>query len=180
MKRARCGKGGGRLEPPMTPTIDIVFNLLIFFLLAPTVVGNEGYLTTNLPRSGRDGLPEGVDEPLWIYLESRGPDAAGVLIGFGENRGLGADFRALGAELRDLRARGLAAEVPVRLVPDAAVQHRWVVRAFDTAVAAGFERIQFAVPRRRRSGPEQTTVDERRPRTLPRGQPIRQDAEPGA
>ena len=44
-----------RTEKPrlaMTPMIDVIFNLLIFFLLTSVLRGNEGYLTTNLPRDG--------------------------------------------------------------------------------------------------------------------------------
>jgi biopolymer transport protein ExbD len=38
-----------RMQPPLTPMIDCTFNLLIFFLLAPSFSLSEGYLTTNLP-----------------------------------------------------------------------------------------------------------------------------------
>ncbi len=136
----------------MTPTIDIVFNLLVFFLLAPMAAADEGYLTTNLPRAGPNPTGWQVDEPVCFYLETHGPDDEGVPIALGDGRGLGSDFRALGLALRDFRTRGLAVEVPVRLVPGAKVQHGWVVRVFDEVVAAGFERIEFTVPRPKRRG----------------------------
>ena len=38
-----------KMQPPMTPMIDVTFNLLIFFILTPSFDQTEGYLTTNLP-----------------------------------------------------------------------------------------------------------------------------------
>jgi hypothetical protein len=56
------------------------------------------------------------------------------------------DFRALEAELRGLRARGLAPDYPILIAPTAGVRHKWVVRAFDAITAARFRKICFAVP----------------------------------
>jgi biopolymer transport protein ExbD len=38
-------------EPPMTPMIDVVFQLLIFFLLTMKFTIQEGELLTHLPRT---------------------------------------------------------------------------------------------------------------------------------
>jgi biopolymer transport protein ExbD len=129
----------------MTPTIDIVFNLLIFFVLMP-VRGPEAYLTAHLPRSGRDGLPPEVYRAVEVTLREQGPAGRQVAIILDGRFALGSDFRALQAALADYRQKGLAADYPVRIAPAPAVRHRWVVRAWDAATAAGFERVQFAVP----------------------------------
>jgi biopolymer transport protein ExbD len=135
-----------RCQPPMTPMIDIIFNLLVFFILMPMPWGREGFLTTNLPRQG-PGKPPGGD-PLFVRvrLEESGPRGEEAIIIFNGKKALGSDFDALAGALAGLRASGLAPDFPVLIAPTPAVQHRWVVRAFDSAVAGGFERIHFAVP----------------------------------
>ena len=135
-----------KIRPPMTPMIDIIFQLLIFFLLTSSFPLHEGYLTTNLPRySGpNDGrLP--IPDMLKVGLVQRGASGSEVEIFF-DGRLVLPDFRALEAELRGLRARGLAPDYPILIAPTAGVRHKWVVRAFDAITAARFRKICFAVP----------------------------------
>ncbi|MFO8012028.1 MAG: biopolymer transporter ExbD [Phycisphaerae bacterium] len=138
----------GRLRGHMAPMIDIVFLLLIFFLLAPLQDAGQAYLTTNLPRfeGPNVGLPP--EEYRAVDIELRVPESNqdGVGIVLNHRRRFGQDFRGLLAALEHLRQRGLAADYPVRIAPAAACRHKWVVRAFDVAVAARFNRIQFTVP----------------------------------
>ena len=139
--------GRRRTEKPrlaMTPTIDVIFNLLIFFLLTPILRGPEEYLTTNLPRGGQG---PGSSAPEWVKVElvERGASGGEVEIVFDGCQVL-PDFRALDAELRGLRARGLAPDYPILIAPTAGVRHKWVVRAFDAITAARFRKICFAVP----------------------------------
>ena len=138
-----------RTEKPrlaMTPMIDVIFNLLIFFLLTPVLRGNEGYLTTNLPHDGgpNDGRTP-VPDRLKVELVQRGESAGEVEIIY-DGRLVLPDFRALEAELKELRTRGLAADFPVLIAPTGGVRHKWVVRAFDAITAARFRKIWFAVP----------------------------------
>jgi biopolymer transport protein ExbD len=129
----------------MTPMIDVIFNLLIFFLLTPVLQGNEGYLTTNLPCDGGAKGDWRTPDRLKVELIQRGDSGGEVEIVFDGRRVL-PDFRALEAELKELRTRGLAADFPVLIAPTGGVRHRWVVRAFDTITAARFRNICFAVP----------------------------------
>jgi biopolymer transport protein ExbD len=126
--------------------IDIIFQLLIFFLLTPSFPLHEGYLTTNLPRTGGvndNGLP--TPNRLKIELVQHGASGGEVEIVF-DGRQVLPDFRALEAELRGLRARGLAPDYPILIAPTAGVRHKWVVRAFDAVTVARFRKICFAVP----------------------------------
>jgi len=43
----------------MAPMIDIVFNLVVFFVLMPSFEAGDGFLPTNLPSGlgGRGGMP---------------------------------------------------------------------------------------------------------------------------
>jgi len=129
----------------MTPMIDIIFNLLIFFMLTPTFQAQEGYLTTNLPESAKTS-GETIDR-LQIYLEVPDGDDEGIIILLTDDRSTISGFGELLTKLRDMKARGLGPEHPVLISPMLEVQHRWVVKAFDTAIWAGFSKIQFTIPR---------------------------------
>ncbi len=137
-----------KLEPPMTPMIDIIFQLLIFFLLTPTFQAHEGYLTTNLPKTS--GPVEGEEqkkiERIKIGLEDTyGPDE--IVIVLNDTQVLGNNFDTLEAMLRDYQGRGIAPDHPVLIAPQMSVKHKWVVKAFDAAILARFTNIHFAVPR---------------------------------
>jgi hypothetical protein len=69
-----------------------------------------------------------------------------VSIRFNETQDLGSNFAALRSALDDQRSRGVKAETPILISPTMGCRHKWVVRAFDAAVAARFTNIQFAVP----------------------------------
>ncbi len=139
---------GGRLRGHMTPMIDIVFLLLIFFLLVPMPDAGQAYLTTNLPRFGGPNDAPSPGEPraaeIALYVPEANADGVGIVLNKG--RRFGRNFDGLLAALHELRHRGLPADYPVRIVPAGACRHKWVVRAFDVAVAARFNRIEFTVP----------------------------------
>lgn len=136
-----------RMQPPMTPMIDCTFNLLIFFILTPSMA-TEGYLTTNLPTTS--GPVAGKDQKnvlrIKIELQCEGAKGEDVRIVFNETTDLGVNFDALKVALDEKRAAGLAANTPVLISPDMGTRHKWVVKAFDAAVAARFTEIHFAVP----------------------------------
>lgn len=131
----------------MTPMIDCTFNLLIFFLLTPALAMGEGFLTTNLPRTGPNIEPP-ERMPVCVRVELTGGAAGEESVSIVVNgaQSFGANFGALQASLEDMRARGLAAGTPVLIAPSMATRHKWVVKAFDAAVAARFSDIRFAVP----------------------------------
>jgi len=139
-----------KIQPPMTPMIDIVFQLLIFFLLIPSQAG-EAYLTTNLPKT--QGPLAGKKQTFvkHVEIELRVPeednkDVDIVLKKMDKEVGFGRNFEGLLGALQNLRAEGLPPDYPVRISPWMACRHKWVVRAFDMAVAARFTKIHFAVP----------------------------------
>jgi biopolymer transport protein ExbD len=54
----------------LTPLIDVVFLLLIFFMVSTTFISDEGGLQVELPRSeNRDLIPEGSDVALAIAAD---------------------------------------------------------------------------------------------------------------
>ena len=145
MTESRGSRRRPTMRPPMTPMIDCVFQLIIFFMLVPSLAAGDGYLTTNLPQWGPNG-----PAPPWagirIRLEDAGLQGRDVSIVLNDDQCFGSDFDGLVWALRHFRERGLAPQYPVLISPTLATRHKWVVRAFDSAVAAGFENVHFAVP----------------------------------
>jgi biopolymer transport protein ExbD len=136
------------LQPPLVPVIDVVFNLLIFFMCIPNATAGAGYLTTNLPKNG-GGCPDGgviVFEKVKIALESADGHGNGVLIALDDTQSLGDGFDQLAASLNSMRVRGLAPDFPILLAPTSEVKLRYIVDAFDAIVAARFTNIQFQCP----------------------------------
>jgi len=137
-----------KIQPPLIPVIDVVFDLLIFFLLIPSVSQSDGYLTTNLPTSEGpvSGKPVIHEERIKIELLDEGEKGEDVSIILNEVQQLGKNFAGLEAGLTELRGRGMSADMPVLIAPTMACRHKWVVKAFDAATGARFTKIQFAVP----------------------------------
>ena len=137
-----------KIQPPMTPMIDCIFQLLIFFMLTPTFQSHEGYLTTNLPKDqGPNPTTQSNMERLKVELLDEGNEGEGVSIVLNETQSLGDNFAGLRAALEGYRAQGLQPTHPILISPTMAVRHKFVVRAFDAAVTARFTNIHFAVPR---------------------------------
>ena len=137
-----------KIQPPMTPMIDIIFQLLIFFMLMPSFQSHEGYLTTNLPKDqGPNRAPQEKLERIKIELLDEGNEGEGVSIFLNDTQGLGDNFEGLRSALEGFRAQGIQPTHPILISPTMAVRHKFVVRAFDAAVTARFTNINFAVPR---------------------------------
>jgi len=137
-----------KIQPPMTSMIDIIFQLLIFFMLMPSFQSHEGYLTTNLPKDqGPNPRPPEILERIKIELLDEGNEGEGVSIVLNDTQSLGDNFEGLRAALEGYRAQGLQPTHPILISPTMAVRHKWVVKAFDAAVTARFTSIHFAVPR---------------------------------
>ena len=137
-----------KLQPPMTPMIDCIFQLLIFFMMTPTFQANEGYLTTNLPRDqGPNPTTQQNLQRVKIELLDEGAEGEDVNIVLNDTQVLGSNFEGLQAALEGYRDQGLPPNHPVLIAPTMAVRHKWVVQAFDAAVLSRFTNIHFAVPR---------------------------------
>lgn len=119
----------------MTPMIDVVFNLLIFFIMTFKIIAPEGDFAIKMPPKGAP--PSNIDtppEPIRVRLSA---DAGGAisLISFGE-KPLGKNFTNLRkAVLQYVSARGGPgkSEAEVELNPDPHLRYEFVIEAI-TAV----------------------------------------------
>ncbi|MBS0205238.1 MAG: biopolymer transporter ExbD [Planctomycetes bacterium] len=155
---------GTKVDVPMAPMIDIVFQLLIFFMLNLKILAPEGDFSIHLPQGEAKG-ENLADVAIKVGLRS---DADGNLtqltIG---NRNLGNDeaaFERLNREIQQIVGRPgnpVVGDIEVELDADFETHHRHVVKAISSctghrdpqtgAVTRYVERIKFAPPRASRA-----------------------------
>jgi len=127
-----------RSEPnlDLTPLIDVVFLLLIFFLVTATFAQQEQSLVpVDLPQ-GSSGEQASNNEQLTVYVEADGSYALHV----DEDAPIvGLTFDEVRDQLEALRAS--RPETPLFLRGDQDVRYGDVMRVFDSARAMGFERV---------------------------------------
>jgi len=138
----------------MTPMIDVVFLLLVFFVCTVRFERNEAVYTLDLPQRGRTADPLALQErALVIRIGARASDAVPIDVqadGLRERLG---SFDALAAALMRVRRGDAAngkdaglfvADHPVLITPTSDCGWQDAVDAFNAAVRAGFRNIGFA------------------------------------
>lgn len=149
--RLRGIHGETRMQLSITPLIDVVFQLLVYFLLGAGIVGAERHLRAEIPpdapsaesTAGTIALEE---EPLVLGVARRDGQLALAISG-----GLSqpADLGELRLTLRDAllapeRPNGLfAPDHPVRIAAEPDVPWADVVRVYEAVVAAGYRSVAF-------------------------------------
>ena len=131
------------LSVNLTPLIDIVFLLLIFFMVSTTFT-RETQLSVDLPEA-TGSMREEVERQIEILIDESG------------------DYRVNGRPLVDNRVRTLQAALyeesegdttlPMVISADAQSAHEDVVRAMDAAGQMGFTRLTIASVRPAPSAP---------------------------
>ena len=160
--KVRHNKGGGddKIELQMTPMIDIVFQLLVFFIMTFKIVSQEGDFNIKMPLAApAAGAPDDLQlPPMKVRLRA---GAGGMLAGMSLNdRGIGT-MEALRLEIigvvGDERGPGTIQETAeVELDCDYGLRYEHVIQAI-TAVSGYIdetgnvvklvEKIKFAPPR---------------------------------
>ena len=168
MKLRNRGTGPDKVQADMTPMIDVVFQLLIFFMLTLKIVEPEGDFNINMPI----GAPSSAspDTPLLPELKVKlAAGAGGVLSQLSlNNRGLGNDaaaFDRLNGEI--LRVLGNPADpankdLEVEIDADYNLNYVYTIKAIaacrgkmDPAsgqLVSYIEKIKFAPPQKPAGG----------------------------
>jgi biopolymer transport protein ExbD len=124
--------------PNMTPMVDVVMVILIFFMASTAFLGPEWFLKTHLPRAGA-APPANQPEPTRLHVVlTTGPEnrtvAAMDLLG-------GLTLDQLDAMIAD-RAKSASAEnVVVLIAPGATVPYDDVVRVHEMCARAGVTKV---------------------------------------
>jgi biopolymer transport protein ExbD len=156
-RRSLRAAGGLALRTNMTPMIDVVFQLLVFFIATTRFASQERVIAMDLARRPAAAAAAGEpaprtppadpfrldDESLRLEVSADGSVRAGAPL----RRAMApAELRAvLAAEIRlPGRAGGMFEPAfPVVIAPDAAAPWEAAVEALDAAVAAGFRNVGF-------------------------------------
>ncbi|MCW5764453.1 MAG: biopolymer transporter ExbD [Phycisphaeraceae bacterium] len=140
--------------PNMTPMVDVVMVILVFFMVSAAFVGPEWFLRTVLPApagAGRAGTPDPTVRPVRIDVTLSVVGGSTVATGQGlTDASLERMAEAL-AEAARLAGDQVKQAVEVVLRPQGAVPYRDIIRLHEAAQRAGIERITVAV--RPRSDP---------------------------
>lgn len=123
----------------VTPLIDVILVLLIFFMVSTTFKKDEARLRVQLPEAQGEKIP--TEEPATIRLLI---DQAGHF--FVDGQAL-ADDRPLTLVRALTGARGERKPLPVLIQADARTPHQAVMTAMDAASQAGLNQIAFAATR---------------------------------
>ena len=135
MRRMSAARREAGIE--ITPLIDVVFLLLIFFMVSSSFVQKQ-VISVTLPESGAAVV--NVSDTVEISL-----DAAGMYFVAGQpvGRERGQLLAAMQSIVRNLDALALA-EQPVEIRADANATHQSVVRALDVCAALGLVQVSLA------------------------------------
>ncbi len=132
MRRRRSGGMDEEAEVDLTPMLDVVFIMLIFFIVTASFIKEVG-LDLNKPEGGDAPKTVTENENILIQITNDG------LI-FIDRRNV--DVRAIRANIERLRAERPNGQVVV--APGAASQNGLLVEVMDQARLAGAEEISLA------------------------------------
>jgi biopolymer transport protein ExbD len=156
-----AGNKSENIEIPMTPMIDIVFQLLVFFIMTFKIVSQEGDFNIRMPLAAMSEGPPPIDKlpPMVVRMQA---DSRGNLAQISLNqKAMGTSVRRLHDEIRqvigDDRGPGSVQETAeVELDCDYNLRYEHVIEAV-TAVSGYLdgngnivklaEKIKFAPPR---------------------------------
>jgi biopolymer transport protein ExbD len=170
--RKRRGRPKAKIQPPLTPMIDVTFQLLLFFLLAATF-RSESNIPGSIPKQGALTGPPTVEiMPVEVIVRQRGigQDSTPVygvkvqaiaMLDVADDLSVPRQRETAAKQLyEELKKRHAAAgdpKVPAIIRPEVDLERvaageyqyvRWqyVAEAYNQAVRAGFKEIGFRWP----------------------------------
>lgn len=132
-------KTDAKMDIQVSPLIDVVFLLLIYFMITASLIGREGDLPFRLPTPG----PIPMDMPLEVVIEIGADgsiDVDGMRFAAGE-RGL----EGLTRQIRGLKRTAELQQSPcnVNISPHNNALHGRVVDVMDACAEAGVDHLGF-------------------------------------
>lgn len=131
----------GRFGPNMTPMVDIVLVILIFFMAGTTLVSPEWFLRTESFKRGR--APGEADPfelpPVWLTIAlSLGPDGKSIYTGLGDAPHA---IDTFAARIADFAKGTPTGRIIVVVSPASDVPYSDVITIHEACAAAGIERV---------------------------------------
>jgi biopolymer transport protein ExbD len=161
--RKMTSRGGEKIELQMTPMIDIVFQLLIFFILTLKIVAPEGDFAISMP-SGTGRTPLDFPLPIRIQLSADEEGELASIVRL-DPAGSGESYPDMAALKQFIKKRvdqhggpgsNGVKELEVELDIDYGLKHTYAIAAISTIsgekkgdhVEKWIEKIQFTPPPR--------------------------------
>jgi biopolymer transport protein ExbD len=141
--REKRDRAKARMQPPLTPMIDVTFQLLLFFLLAFTFRAAEGVLPYSTTGNSGRGPEFVLPIPIRIQLKPVGRLGESVLYEVAPTTVVARGPSELYRTLVGLREK-LSDETPVVIEPYGKVRWEYAVEACNQARRAAFQKIIFA------------------------------------
>ncbi|CAN5730322.1 hypothetical protein BH11PLA1_BH11PLA1_05950 [soil metagenome] len=159
-RRSPLGRASTHIGPNMTPMVDVVMVILVFFMVSAAFAGPEWFLSTLLPRPA---LAEGEGEPdpalpvtaqaplemVRITLSLTANEAGETRVtGEGMERvTLAEAAKVLAARVADLPAGAEAgSKIEILIKPEPNVPYKDVVRLHELVLEAGIVRVGYETP----------------------------------
>jgi biopolymer transport protein ExbD len=129
---------------PIAPMIDVVFLLLIYFMVSSTLERQEADLSFQLPGTVEQAEPLELPDEQMIEIR---PDGQVVVNDYPYDHPGAARFVELASMLTRFREACGANKVDaiVTLSPAGAVAHAQIVKVMDACSVAGIEAVNFAL-----------------------------------
>lgn len=150
----------GRFGPDMTPMVDIVMVILIFFMAGSAFIGPEWFLDVGMAKGAAPTAPEAPPPPLdlpqtrAVLRLSGGAGGAGGASGgvSGGVRVTGLDLTdapidALDARLKEYASTGASGAVRLIIEPAVDTPYQDVITVYDRCARAGFASVGLAKAR---------------------------------
>lgn len=145
-----CARSGSRVKLRMTPMIDVIFLLLIFFLVTANFRPDEGFLPIRLPTAQADSIVLGRAEPLVVGVFAS-QDGCRVQIGSAaavqiQNQTQDVDFTTLAQQIFDvISAQKRTTSDPVEIVCQSQVEWQHLVKVYNILFGMGVSDITFCM-----------------------------------
>jgi biopolymer transport protein ExbD len=128
------------IEINLTPLIDVVFLLLIFFMVSTTFT-RETHLTINLPEASTAGETEQRADSIDVVIGAEGQYTVNG------NPLVSSDPLTLRRAL--VKIAGEARDLPFIITADAQTAHQAVVTVMDVAARLGFQQLSITTQKAR-------------------------------
>ncbi|MGL4464970.1 MAG: ExbD/TolR family protein [Planctomycetia bacterium] len=151
MKRPKASNTGGGFVNQMTPMIDVIFQLQIFFLCTAGFTAPEALLPTELPAAGVAAAKRSA-EPLDLEIVRVRLRGVGVALERRLNDRPLPDRASLAAALVKLGRVSTALPVVLDVGPEVLLED--LVAVYDDCLSAGLSKINFAALKSEPAGRE--------------------------
>lgn len=142
-KKRRKGVGNDDMELQLTSMIDVIFQLLIYFVITANFQVDEGTILATLPGNAADNdTPPPPTTPLLLEMKSSEDGVTYSLRANGQLINGGAS--ELYGYLQNRVSTDMKPDDPVEIKPNGDVRWQHVVNVFNACVRADLEQVGFA------------------------------------